>query len=82
VRAVIRESMGVKEQMRFLGFVDTIDQQVSRDDIQAEVVTQTITRAKASTRRVLSDKAIAMSKLLNAFDILEEELMKVLAQGD
>ncbi len=81
LRVMVRESLGAKDQLRFLGFIDTLDQQISKGEFQMDVLQSTITRARAATRKVLADKPIDMVRLLNAFDTLDEELMRELAQG-
>ncbi len=80
LRASVRESMGTKEQMRFLGFIDTLDTLVNRGGFTQEAVQSTLQRARGATRRVLSENHLAMLKMLNGFDAFEEELMKFLAQ--
>jgi len=80
LRVAVRESMATKEQMRFLGFIDTLDTLVNKGGFTQEAVISTLQRARGATRKTLSENHLAMLKMLNGFDAFEEELMKFLAQ--
>ena len=82
IKAAIRESLGPKDQLKFLGMIDGIQQAINNGQITQEALQGPIFRAKASTRKTLREDPLAMSQLLNGFENLEEEIMRILAELD
>jgi hypothetical protein len=81
MRALVRESVGHRKQLRFLSLIDALDQEFAKDAFSLESVQSGISRAKAIARKELNDDWAAMTKILNGFEILEQDAVRVHNQG-